>query len=834
MEKYLDTTLTPEERAKDLLGKLSLEEKMGQVNCFFAEHEDIEKAAAYGIGQVSTLEARQMTSLEEVADWQEKIQKKIMEQSPHHIPAIFHMEGLCGAFIQDAASLPSGIGRGSSFDPELEEKLSNIVARQETAVGITQVLAPVLDISRDSRLGRQGETYGEDSTLAAAMGAAYTKGVQNTVKSGGRKAESVAKHFLGFHASQGAIHGATSEVTDRTLEEVYGKPFQAAISESQLRGVMPCYCNVNGEPLSASKKLLTGLLRDKMGFDGVVAADYSAISNVHVAQYMYESVTEAGKHCLEAGLDVEMPSCCGYNDELKSWFQSGKADMEALNTAVYRVLCTKFRMGLFEHPYALSGEELKQAFYKETDKVLLLQSARESMILLKNDGVLPIKKEVKKVAVIGCHGANARSFFGGYTHLSMEEAVHAVANSLAGVDAKNSLTAGYKHVPGTQIQSDETEEFDAILRLQKPECKNMVEGLRDAMPGVEISYAYGYPIAGNDTSHFAEALELAKDADLLILTLGGKHGSCSVASMGEGVDGANINLPECQDAFIEEAAKLGKPMVGVHFNGRPISSDGADRYLDAIVEAWNPSEMGAQAIADVLTGAYNPSGRLPVTVAYHTGQLPIYYNHMNGSAWHQGESIGFKDYVDLPHTPRYYFGHGLSYTTFEYGELQLVKKSSLSGKITDTMENGTTTEAEMADNATAGNAETEKKIRVLPTEKVYLTMDIKNTGSCAGTEVVQLYLKDRYASKMRPVMELAGFARVYLEAGEKKKVEFEIAPSQVAFLDDNMQWKIEAGDIDVLVGSSSADIRQRSSFHIEKDAWIDGKDRKFYSLGSVL
>lgn len=804
MEKYLNPALSPEERAQDLLEKLSLEEKMGQINCFFAEHEDVEKAAAYGIGQVSTLEARQMTSLEEVAKWQEKLQKKIMEQSPHHIPAIFHMEGLCGAFIQGAASLPSGIGRASSFDPELEEKLSEIVARQETAVGITQVLAPVLDISRDSRLGRQGETYGEDPTLAAAMGAAYTKGVQDTEKCGGRRAESVAKHFLGFHASQAAIHGATGEVTDRTLEEVYGKPFQAAISEARLRGVMPCYCNINGEPLSASKKLLTGLLREKMGFDGVVAADYSAISNVHTAQYLYESVTEAGKHCLEAGLDVEMPSCCGYNEELKEWFRNGKADRKALDDSVYRVLCAKFRMGLFEHPFALDGEELKKAFYNGKDKDLLLQSARESMVLLKNDGVLPIRKDVKKIALIGCHGANARSFFGGYTHLSMEEAVHAVANSLAGVDAKKSgdtksdPKAGCRLVPGTQIQSDETEEFDAILRLQKPDCKNMVEGLREAMPAVEIRYAYGYPIAGDDTSHFAEALELAKEADLIILTLGGKHGSCSVASMGEGVDGADINLPKCQDAFIEAAARLGKPMVGVHFNGRPISSDAADQYLNAIVEAWNPSEMGAEAIAGVLTGAYNPSGKLPVTVAYHTGQLPIYYNHMNGSAWHQGESIGFKDYVDLPHTPRYYFGHGLSYTTFEYGALKL-----------------------------------EKEAEVLPNEDVKLTLEIKNTGSCAGTEVVQLYLKDRYASKIRPVMELAGFARVSLEAGETKSVEFEISPTQTAFLDEEMRWKIEAGDIDVLVGSSSADIRQRGSFRIGKDAWIDGRDRKFYSLGRV-
>lgn len=824
MEKYLDQNLSPDERAKDLLEKMSLEEKMGQVRCFFGGNDDAYKDAPYGIGQVSTLEMRNITSLEEAAKWQRNLQEKLMKNSPHHIPAVFHMEGLCGAFIQDASSLPSGIGRASSFDPELEEKLAEMVARQETAVGITQILAPVLDISRDSRMGRQGETYGEDPTLAAAMGAAYTSGIQKTEKSGGRKAESVAKHFLGFHASQGAVHSANCEITERTLEEIYGKPFQAAISESKLHGIMPCYCVINGEPLSSSRKMLTGLLREQMGFDGVTVADYSAVSNVHTAQHLYESVTEGGKHCLEAGMDVETPTRCGFNDELMEWLKNGKADMAALDKAVYRILCAKFRMGLFENPFALEGADLKAAFYSEKDQELMLQSARESMILLKNDGALPIQKNVKKIAVIGCHGKDARSFFGGYTHLSMTEVVYAAANSLAGVEAdpeKNKEAKSYKTIPGTQIQSDETEEFDAILKRQKPQCKNLIEGLREALPDVEIGYAYGYPIAGNDTSHFAEALELAKDADLIILTLGGKHGSGSVASMGEGVDGADINLPVCQDAFIEEAAKLGKPMVGVHFNGRAISSDIADKYMNAIVEAWNPSEMGAQAIADVLTGAYNPCGRLPVSVAYHAGQLPIYYNHLNGSSWHQGDSIGFKDYVDLPHTPRYYFGHGLSYTTFEYGEIKI---GNAAGMTENSVQNGQTI---------AVNQANERRVEALPTENLRISMEIKNTGSCAGTEVVQLYLRDCYASKARPVMELAGFARIYLEAGEKKLVEFEISPSQIAFLDDNMQWKIETGDIDVLIGSSSEDIRQRGSFRISRDAWIDGKTRKFYSIGKI-
>ncbi len=857
MEKYLDQNLSPEERAKDLLEKLSLEEKMGQICCFFGEHDDVEKDAPYGIGQVSTLEVRNMTSLEEAAEWQRDLQKQLMERSPHHIPAVFHMEGLCGAFIQGAASLPSGIGRASSFDPALEEKLAQIVARQETAVGITQVLAPVLDISRDSRMGRQGETYGEDPTLASAMGAAFTKGIQKTEKSGGRKAESVAKHFLGFHASQGAVHSANCEITERTLEEIYAKPFQAAISESDLHGIMPCYSVINGEPLSSSRKILTGLLRQQMGFDGVTVADYGAVSNVHTAQYLYESVTEGAKYCLEAGIDVETPTRTGYNAELMTWLQEGKADMAALDQAVYRILCAKFRMGLFDHPFALEGAALERAFYSEEDRDLLLQSARESMVLLKNDGILPIQKNVKKIVVIGCHGQNARSFFGGYTHLSMTEAVHAVANSLAGVEAdptEKKEKKPYKTIPGTQIQSDETEEFDAILKLQKPQCKNLVEGLREALPETEILYAYGYPIAGDDTSHFAEALALAGEADLLILTLGGKHGSCSVASMGEGVDAADINLPACQDAFIAQAAKLGKPMVGIHFNGRAISSETADKYLNAIVEAWNPSEMGAQAIGEVLTGVYNPCGRLPVSVAYHAGQLPVYYNHLNGSSWHQGDSIGFKDYVDLPHTPRYYFGHGLSYTTFTYGKMEISKAPEIrkASALSNAPEIGKTSEISKAleiskTSAITGSGDRREgmspvtdqakeklaEAEVLPTENLRIALEIKNTGSLAGTEVVQLYLKDHYASKARPVMELAGFARVYLEAGEAKTVEFEIAPSQMAFLDEDMKWKIEAGDIEVLIGASSEDIRQTGHFRISQDARIDGRSRKFYAIGEI-
>lgn len=658
--------------------------------------------------------------------------------------------------------------------------------------GFTQTLAPVLDISRDSRMGRQGETYGEDPTLAAAMGAAYTAGVQEG-ETDGRKSESVAKHFLAFHNSEAGIHGAASDTPRRLMEEVYGKPFQAAIAESSLRGVMPCYCSFDGETASTSHRMLTELLRDEMGFDGLVVADYSAISNSHTVQRLYDSLADTGYHSMEAGMDIELPNRECFNEELCERFRSGEADMAILDRAVLRILEAKFRMGLFEHPYAMEDRELDKFFVREEDRAVSLQSAEESLILLKNDGVLPLKEmSGKKIAVIGPHADNPRSFFGGYTHLSMTEAVAAVANSLAGIgEAAGNTDKEVSYIPGTQIQSDETEEFDAILKQIKPGCASLLAELKKTMPDTEFLYAYGYPVAGNDDSHFEEALKAVSACDLCILTLGGKHGSCSVATMGEGVDGSDINLPECQDRFIEAAASLGKPMVGIHFNGRPISSDAADRYLDAILEAWNPSETGAEAIAEVLTGKVNPSGKLPVSVAYNAGQIPIYYNHPCGSSWDQGASIGFSTYVDLPHLPRYCFGYGLSYTSFEYSDLAL----------------------------SAGETG--------PDGAVDIGCRVRNTGAAAGTEVVQLYVKDEYASMVRPAMQLAGFRKVSLQPGEEQQVCFHLAASFLAFLDVDYRWKIEKGEIRVMIGAASDDIRLQDHFTITGDRFIEGRTRQF-------
>ena len=798
---YRDTSLSPEERAKALLAQMSPEEKLGQLVGHMPwmniGGKWLPEMPEQKVGQVSALQMRSVKAAEDAVAFQYEMQQKVMDRSEHHIPAIFHMEGLCGAYVPGATSFPSGIGRGSGWDPELEEQIGRIVGRQERAFGITYTLAPVLDLGRDARMGRQGETYGEDPTLAAALGSAYVKGVQARDESG-RQTDAVAKHFLGFHMGNAGIHGADSQISPRELREIHAKPFQAAITEAGMKGIMPCYCSLNGEPASISRHIMTELLREEMGFDGVVFSDYGAMSNAYEVDHIGEEKADVGYQAMEAGMDLELPRPDCFNPELLRRFESGEADMAVLDAAVERVLTAKFRMGLFEHPLSMTGEELQKQLHREGDEEVSLRSARQSLVLLKNDGTLPLANKPQKIAVIGYQASTARFFFGGYTHFSMAEGQLAAVASMAGVrDMGIESPVKMETLPGVPIQSDFDPAFEAVLQQQKPGIRSLLEELRCRMPQAEIRYAKGYNIAGNDHSGFEEALQIAKDADIVILTLGGKHGTSSIASMGEGIDSTDINLPECQDAFMKLLEPMGKKVIGIHFNGRPISSDVADRVCSTILEAWNPSEMGAQAIADVLLGEVNPSGKMPVSVAYNAGQIPIYYNHPNGSGWHQAQSVGFPNYVDCSHKPRYPFGHGLSYTTFEYRNLRLASEE------------------------------------VSPEDPIVICADIQNTGNREGTEVMQLYIQDDRASMTRPNMELAGFCRVALQPGETKTVRFTMKPSQLAFLDRSFRWKVEKGSFTVKRGASSEDIRLTESFSITQDAFIDGKTRGFYAKATI-
>jgi beta-glucosidase len=452
-------------------------------------------------------------------------------------------------------------------------------------------------------------------------------------------------------------------------------------------------------------------------------------------------------------------------------------------------------MNLFEQPFAPNPTERDRSYRTPSDTAVALRSARESLVLLHNDGALPLRPDIGTLAVIGCHAASARFFFGGYTHFSMAEGKLAVNSSMAGLTTRSDdLTTITDTVPGTSIEASDGPAYDELLRRQQPGIRSLLDELRVRLPDTEVTWAYGYPFAGDDDSGHDDAIATAADADVVLLTLGGKHGTASIAAMGEGIDATNINLPPCQEELIAKLAQLGKPIIGVHLDGRPVSSDAADTHLAALLEAWSPAEGGAEAIVDVLTGARGPSGRLPVSVARNAGQVPIYYNHPHGSAWDQGESIGFRDYVDAPHTPRYCFGHGLSYTSFEYSGLEL---SSHDVEANDTID---------------------------------ITLAVTNTGDRPGTEVVQLYLSDRFASVSRPVLELAGFRRVSLEPGQTAQVAFRLDISQIAFLDADLRWRVEAGEVHVMVGASSDDLRLTDTMSIRSDALVDGATRGFFAV----
>ncbi|MGG4504094.1 glycoside hydrolase family 3 N-terminal domain-containing protein [Paenibacillus polymyxa] len=797
--RYKDITLSSEERAKDLIHRMSIEEKVAQLQCYNPKDKNgpnLENSFHYGVGAIAFLAAAWDDSKEMVADKLRDYQKKVMERSRFDIPALFHIEGLTGALMPEATSFPTGIGRGSAWDPELEYEAGKIIGKEMSAVGIKHALAPVLDVTRDARLGRQGESYGEDPTLVSALGTSYVVGIQNSGDNDEYNIMATSKHFIGYHAGQGGIHAAATNVPDRELQEIFGKPFQSAISKGNLRSVMNQYGSVNGEPVAASKYLLQDLLRKEMGFDGLLVADYASIEELFTRMKVCEGKNEAAVKALNAGFDLELPTPSAYGDNLIQLLEEGKINIQLLDETVLRVLTEKFRLGIFENPFPSSYEKIEEVFNKEESKKISLKYARESLILLKNNGILPLDAADKKIAIIGHNARSTRSLFGGYSYGSVLELAMGARNTMAGIEVQTDdvLWRNKKKdtYPGSIIDV-EIPKLEQVASKAYKHCRNILEQFKQCCPNSDIQYQYGYPYVGNDTRHHEDALKLAKESDVTIVTVGGKYGWGTSCSTGEGIDSSSINLPQCQEEFLVKLGESGIPFIVVHLDGRPISSDAADKYASAIIEAWNPGEFGSQAIVETILGANNPSGKLPVSVAYSSAQAPLYYNHSQGSSYHVQTGSPFTRYIDLPHTPRYYFGYGLSYTTFDYHNLQT------------------------------------EKSKIKPFEKIHISFEVENSGDTAGVEIAQIYVCDKVASLVRPAQELVGFCRIPLEAKQKKKVDFYIDPSQLAFLDEDMKWKIEAGEFDVMIGSSSEDIRLKTNVSILEDGYTQSKNREYYA-----
>lgn len=793
---YQDASLSPKERALDLLKKMSLEEKLGQLQCFNPISymgKDPKSDFPQGFGQVTNLLATAMPDPAAVAEMVNQNQRLAMQLSEHHIPALFHIEALCGVLAPQAKSFPAGIGQAATWDPELQHQVGLTIGTQARAIGMSQVAAPVLDITRDPRFGRIGEGYGEDPTLGAAMGTAYVKGLQQD-GSQEKGVLATAKHFLGFQRGEGGIHSARTPIPPRELREVYAKPFQAAITDGQMGAIMNSYGEIDGEPVSGSKKILTDLLRKEMQFNGYVVSDYQSIDRLKTEHKVCESFADAGERALKAGMDAELPGISCYGPELLERIKNGELDVKYLDRAVLDTLVAKFKLGLFEEPFAQPKEKIQAAYQDPSADDISRRAADESLVLLKNDGILPLNPIHQKIAVIGCHADSVRSYFGGYSYMAMKESTVGVQVTMAGIDVDSdspeSHAATVKTYPGS-IVHQQNEQVEPLTRKCYPHSLSLLDSLKQACPYSEITYAYGYPYAGNDESHFDEALKAAKDADIVILTLGGKYGWNMSSTTGEGIDAQNIGLPACQEAFLKAVAPLDKPMIGIHFDGRPISSDRADSELNAIIEAWAPGENGGAAIVGALLGHLNPSGKLPVSVARNAGQIPVYYNHDHGSGTDTGASAAFNTYVDGPRTPRYPFGYGLSYATFKLSNLKLACD------------------------------------HVKPDQEIIVSVDVTNTSTVTGDEVVQLYFSDQYASVVRPVKQLAGFYRVGLTPGQTKQVTFRLQPSLMSFPDEEMRWKVEAGKFDLLIGTSSEDLPLKATVEVDADQFINGATRQF-------
>jgi beta-glucosidase len=759
-----DPSLATPDRVADLLKRMTLDEKLAQLASFWMfelldergspSGEATARLLANGIGQITRAAGCSVLGPLASTRATNELQRFLVNETRLGIPAIVHEECCSGYLALGGTVFPQIIGLASTFRPELAERMTTVIRTQMRAVGAHQGLSPVLDVARDARWGRVEETFGEDPVLVTAFGTAYIKGLQGkSLRDGGIMA--TGKHFVGHSASQGGQNCAPVHLGPRELWEVYLMPFQAAIREAGLHTMMNSYPELDGELVAASARFLTELLRNKLGFNGLVVSDYLAIPMIHSYHARAIDFEEAASLALQAGIDVELPTRDCYGDPLRAALDSGQLPMELVDRSVGRHLEKKFELGLFDNPYADEGKVL-EIFGTADRRDLAREIAGQSLVLLKNDGLLPLKRTLRRIAIIGPNAAEARNLLGDYSFASMLE----------------HMSAAFK--PVSELRMANKVEVDAFIGR----TRTIMEAVQAAIPEAEVRYAHGCNILGEDESGFDEAVRAAREAEAVILVLGDRSGFLTDCSTGETRDSADLLLPGVQERLAEAVFATGVPVAVVLVNGRPYAINSIAERANAILEAWLPGEEGATAIAETLFGDRNPGGKLPMTFPRHVGQLPIYYSQKPSG----GKSNWHTDYVSVPATPLYPFGHGLSYTSFEYSDLVLSKLKASAGEI------------------------------------VEISLKVKNCGETEGDEVVQLYVRDEFACIPRPRLELKGFIRISLRPEESRVVTFHLPVDQLAFYDEELELVVEAGSIRVMVGSSSADIRCESSFEITGEA----------------
>ncbi len=749
---YHDPALPVSERVRDLLARMTLEEKVAQLGSAWvfqlADGPELDTARAaallrHGLGQVTRISGASSLRGQEAAVLANAIQRHLVTATRLGIPAIVHEEICSGLMSRGSTIFPQAIGVASTWEPDLNADLADAVRVQMRAIGAHQGLSPVLDVCRDPRWGRTEETFGEDPHLVASMGIAFVRGLQGDDPSTGVVA--TAKHFVGYGASEGGMNWAPAHIGPRELREVYLHPFEAAVRVAGLRSVMHAYNEIDGVPAAASRALLTGLLRVEWGFDGCVVADYFGVRQLADYHRLAADAEEAAAMALDAGLDVELPGTDCFGVPLLAAVRSGRLAEATVDTAVARVLRTKFELGLFEQPYVepeLGPTVTDTAAHRELARTI----AAKSLVLLRNDGVLPLSPDVGSIAVIGPNADQARHFMGDYTYPVHVESLQEVLRSGNNVFA---------------IPIDDDHAFEPIELPAASVASELTARL-----GEQVRFAQGCDVNSDRRDGFAAAVALAADSDVAVMVMGDKAGLTDECTSGESRDVASLDLPGVQEELVRAVLATGTPVVLVLVAGRPTASPPLHEQCAAVLMAWLPGQEGAGAIVDALTGAVNPGGKLPLSYPRTVGQIPVFYGHKVSG----GRSHWKGDYVDAPSSPLYPFGYGLTYTTF-------------------TLSDAAVTAAVVPWNG-----------------DITTSVTVANVGERDGEEVVQLYVRDPAASVTRPVLELKGFVRVALAAGESKAVTFETPVGQLGFYDRDVAYVFEPGAIEVFVGTSSADL----------------------------
>ncbi|WP_175477064.1 glycoside hydrolase family 3 protein [Ruania alba] len=752
----------------------------------------LEELLGAGIGQISAASLGSFSAAE-VARLNNDVQRFLREKTRIGIPAVLHNEALNGVLAPSFTSFPTAIGLASTWDTEKVREMTTLIRHQSRALGIRQALAPVLDIARDARWGRIHETFGEEVLLTSALGAAYVAGMQGDDPRTGLIA--TAKHFLGYATSEGGQNTAAVHAGPRELYDVYATPFEAAIRVAGLASVMNSYSEVDGVPAGLSRELLTDLLRDRMGFRGTVVADYRTIQYGVDRLGAAPEATRSAALALHAGLDVELPAPYGYGATLVDAVRSGLIAETDVDRSVSLVLEQKFALGLFEDPFVDDRPEVIETIARE-GRGLAQELAEESITLLTNDGILPLTHTPQRVAVIGPHASNVIGTFANYTYPPMLEMIKGIADGksrMAGLEgSRDELPPTLQDAFDQLVERMETFEPEQMVR-EMYNAVGFADALAAAAPHLDVATCEGSGVMQPIDAGLHEAAELARSADVVILAIGGRSGAfAGNATEGEGTDSATLELPDAQLALIDAVTSVGKPTAAVITMGRPYALAEISAKVSAIVASPYPGPAAGPALARIVTGDLAPSGKLPFTLPRAVGQVPIYQAQKRGSGYRRLAKDIFKGYLDLDSTPLHPFGHGLSYVDFEYDNLRIDKEE-------------------------VGSEDT-----------VGITATIRNLGERTATEIVQMYLGLPALGVTRPAQQLAGFARVPLEPGAGADVRFDVPVSMCGFSATATDFVVDPGEVDVLIGTSSSDIRLEGTFTITGVRTNIGATRSYF------